>query len=199
MTATQDFDPGAHSDSGTPPVRRVRIAGLTALALAFVLGTAHYNRYVYAVAWHCAHGNYAQVAGHNVRLPILWWAEKDPDYYDTYLLLRACPFSTRVRPSLTVRPTLQGAARETDAEELEAVQALIALKDSKSTAGISSSLVTLHSKQFTLYWERLEFAPFGTPINTSLYCAAAKSSYFWNYFGPLFYEKEAELILSTLQ
>lgn len=143
--------------------------------------------------------SYVQVGGYSAKLPSFWWTERDPTHYGTYLLRRACPFVTNVQPSLTVRPALPGVVRDTNEEELKAVQALISLKDSNSTPGTSSSLVILRSKQFILYCEKLTFAPLGTPINTALYCTAAKVSYDWSYFGPPSYENEAELFLSTLE
>jgi hypothetical protein len=45
---------------------------MIAIALMSGLLFAKYRMYAYAVAWHCVHGNYAEVGGHKVKLSILW-------------------------------------------------------------------------------------------------------------------------------
>ena len=183
-----------------PGVRlRTRNAIIAALTLPIIWAAIQYNRYAYAIGWHCLHGNYAQVGSYRVRVPLLWWGQRDSTHYKSYLLLRAFPFNTRLQTRLTVRSTLPVDVPKTDQEASELVQTLIASKDAKATAGTSSSMVILRAKHFSLYCEKLEFTPFAIPLNTSLFCSAAGVPYTWNYFGPSSNEREAELVLSTLE
>ena len=139
--------------------RKPLFAGTVVLALVIILLSVEYHPYAYAVAWHCVHGNYAEIGGHRVRLPVLWWKEK-ADAYDTSLLVRACPARTFIKPEITISPTPPGSVRDTDRQELDSIQALVSSANHNALTGTSSSLVILNPKPFTLYCKKRRFCAF---------------------------------------
>jgi hypothetical protein len=158
-----------------------------------------YHRYAYALVWHCVHGHYADVGGHTVKIPTLWWKEADPNAYATSLLVRSCPANMLSRPEIVVRPTLPGEAGDDDLQELRTKQAIIALKKKDAILKSQLSLVTIKSKPFTLYCVREDAIPFGVALFSNLSCHAARTPYSFTYNGGPTFEKEAESILSTLE
>jgi hypothetical protein len=158
-----------------------------------------YHQYAYALAWHCVHGNNAEVGGRRVRIPILWWRESDPNAYDTSLLVRSYPANILNRPQIVVRPTLPGEVQDNDLQGLRTSQAIITLQNKDAFLKKQSSLVSLNPKAFTLYCVREDITPFGVAILSTLSCRAAKTHYSFTYSGSPALEKEAELILSTLE
>lgn len=184
--------------AGQAKQRKLLVAGVVALSLIIGLLCIEYERYAYAVAWHCVHGNYAKIAGHRVRLPLLWWKE-DAHAYDTTLLVRACPANTYLKPEIVVSPTISGEMGDTNQEELKSAQTVISLKNHNSIAGPSLSLVTLTSRPFTLYCVKEEAAPYGIALYANLSCHAANVPYSFTYDGHPMHEKDVELILSTIE
>lgn len=180
---------------------------VSTVTVALIVGVlcARYRRYGYAVAWHCAHGNYAEVGGHRVRLPLLWWKERahahdTPDMQDhDEWLARACPSNTIFRPEIETSPTIPGAGRDTDQEELKSTQSIVSTLSHNSVAGSSHSLITLTPRPFTLYCMRQDLTLLGVDLTSMLTCQAAGLPYSFTYNGPPTREKEAESILSTLE
>ena len=171
-----------------------------AVAFALMIGLLcfKYHRYAYAAAWHCTHGNYAELAGHRVKLPILWWKE-DAHAYDTVLLERACPANTYLKPEIVVSPAIPGSIRDTDQDELKATQAAISSRNQDSFVGTSSLLVVLSPRPFNLYCKRENIVTSGIVLSSNLFCLAPKAPYSFTYDGPPTREKEAETILSSLE
>lgn len=167
---------------------------------AFAGGFLWTNREdVRAVAWHCAHGNYAEVAGHRVKLPLLWWKDDDAPYR-TILLVRACNSCGVVQPGVLVSPMLAGQVWSSDEDNLKAVQKMIAGRNKSSLDPARSSLVTIRSPAFVLYCEKDESVGALTTLpNSSLFCEAANLAYSFSFDGDPRFEKEAESLLSTLQ
>jgi hypothetical protein len=174
------------------------LAGFGVLLIVFGLLSAEYHRYIGAIAWHCAR-NYAEIAGHRVRLPLLWWKEEDTNAYDTSLLVRACRGCTILEPQVVVSPMVKGEVHSTDQEVLNFTQAIISAEIHNSTVKTSPSLVVLKPKAFTLYCARLDLAPFGRRVSSSLFCRAARIPYSISYQGSPTWEREVESILSTLE
>jgi hypothetical protein len=104
-----------------------------------------------------------------------------------------------LEPKIVISPAFPGEVRGTDQEELKSATIAISLKNRKSIHGTTWSLVTLNARQFTLYCQRLDSAPFGIHLFINLYCGVATVPYSFSYNGPPTYEKEAESILSTLE
>lgn len=170
---------------------------IVASAAGISIISFHYRYYVFAIAWHGIHGNYAEVGGHRVKLPLLWWAEDDAYRYDTRLLLRADTYNL-VGSEIAIGPALLGSVRDTDVDELKAVELLITTTTRTKNSGVSSSLVVIRTKPFAAYCEKTEFSPFDIPVANNLYCIAPKFPYQLVYSGRSVHENEAESILSTL-
>src|ERR1700759_33764 len=86
-------------------------SGIAALILVITSILIHYNRYFYAIAWHFMHGTVVQTGTYRAKLPIWWWANKNPDRYGTYILTRASPFGVTTVSSITVRAAFQSFTR----------------------------------------------------------------------------------------
>jgi hypothetical protein len=168
-----------------------------ALIVALLLCN-EYRRYAVAIVWHCVHGNYAEVGGNRVKLPLWWWKEST-SAWKTSVLTRASSSRAVFEPQIEVKPALPGAIPETDQEALESARAIVSSNNRQSAVGARSSLVTLKPTPFPLYCARNDAAPSGEPVFTTLYCHTARVSYVFTYSGPTMREKEAESILSTLQ
>lgn len=160
---------------------------------------AEYHKYAYALAWHWVHGDYAKVAGHKVRIPALWWEEADPNSYDTYLIVRSSPASAILTPEIVVRPTISGEVGEDDSQELKTEERVIALKSKDTIVKTQITLVILKPRPFTLYCEQDDAILFGVALFSNLSCHAARTHYSFTYNGNPAFEKEAEMILSTLE
>jgi hypothetical protein len=177
------------------PVRRGKrwkslITLIAALTLVIGLVNVEYGQYAYAVAWHFIHGNYAEIAGHRVNLPLLWWQENS-NSDNTTLLVRA---ERSVSIEIKVRPAFPDEVRDTTQELLNSTQTFVSNR--KSSAGVQTvvSMVTLNPKPFTLYCKRED-----TGIFTDLRCLAARVPYVFIYDGTPTREREAETILSSLE
>jgi hypothetical protein len=179
---------------------------MIAIALMSGLLFAKYRMYAYAVAWHCVHGNYAEVGGHKVKLSILWWKERahahetsDMRDHDEWLA-RACP-SNKLdeKPEIDVSPAIPGEVENTQLEELKLTQSVISTLSHNSAKGWSHSLVTLTPRPFTVYCIRDDLTIFGDDVLSRLTCYTAKLPYRFIYDGPPTREKEAESILSSLE
>jgi hypothetical protein len=157
-----------------------------------------YRPYISASIWHRLHGNYAQIGGHRVRVPKLWWRADDAAY-NTPLLLRALPSTNFARPQIVVNSAITGEVRGSDQEELESTERSITLQKKAQSSGTSVSLVVINAKAFTLYCHKEEAAPMGIKLYSHLTCHAAAVPYTWIYQGPPMFEGEAESILSTVE
>lgn len=177
--------------------RKWLIGSVIILALLIGLLCVKYYQYAYALSWHCLHGSYAQIGGHRVELPLLWW-KADAQAYDTVNLVRAGVANTYLKPEIVVSPAFPGAIRDSDQEELQAMQAAIS-RSHESPGGESSSLVVISTKALTMYCQRKDIIASGVSISTNLFCTAAKVQYAFTYNGPPNRVKEAQAIFSTLE
>ena len=173
---------------------------LIIVAPAMVLGLLclDLRRYAYAATWHCLHGDYAEIGGHRVKLPIFWW-KQDAHAYDTSLLVRACLANTINKPEIIVSPAIPGETRDTDEEELRATQDDISSRNRGSNPRTSSSLVVLHTRPFTLYCKKENIVVSGIDLDSNLFCHVARGPYLFSYDGSPSREIEAESILSSLE
>jgi hypothetical protein len=154
---------------------------------------------VRAIAWHCIHGNYAEVADRRVNLPLLWW-KGDDDFYQDTVLVRACNSCGAVQPEVLVSPARPGQMSSSDEDQLRAVQKMIAVKNGSKTGLASSSLVTIRSPAFVLYCEKDEqVSAISNLPDSVLFCNAANLPYLFSFYGDPHVEKEVESILSTLR
>jgi hypothetical protein len=152
-----------------------------------------FQQYGHAILWHCMHGNHAQVAGHQIKVPIWWWMEKNPDHYETYLLRRA---SYSLLPAeLEISSTLPWPAHNKDQEVLASIETSISLGNRNSSV---KALVTVNARKFTVYCSETSYRPFGIPLTVDLYCESAKIPYSFNYLVSPAYEDETKSILSSL-
>ncbi len=158
-----------------------------------------YRRYVTAVGWHILHGSTVEVAHRQLRLPLLWWADKDSEHYDTTLLFRARPSRATLAPEITVSPALSGSMSSSDQEELKSMQALVTGINRRASRGEAASLITIKTPTSTFYCRNQPIAVAGIVLSSQLFCNAAGIKYSFVYDGDLNDEKEAELILSTLR
>jgi hypothetical protein len=155
---------------------------------------ANYRRYAVAIAWHCLHGDHADVGKFRMKVPLLWWVS-DSDKYDTSVLVRATPSTSVDPPEIVVSPTIAGEGRDSDAETLGATQELVEGNLKIPVAGKSSSLISIHPVPFTLYCAKSTFI---VPPTAIVMCHASKVKYAFSYRGASVYEGEAEAILSTI-
>lgn len=181
--------------------------GAVVLAFFAVISIANFHRYAYAVAWHCLHGGRAQVAGHTITLPLLWWEEKDPSHWDTYLLKRAYTGMRRLQPpEITVRhviPALQSTVKDSDqdalASEQSRVSTLNALLTHNSRISGLATLFTIRAKSMTLYCTKLEANVSGVRLSAIITCRAARTLYSFDFFASAQQQEEDKSILSTLE
>lgn len=178
--------------------RRKTLLVVFSLSIVICVALVEYSPYELALAWHCMHGNYAQIGGYRVRLPLLW-RKVNIDSYHTSSLVRACSIRTFLKPKIMVEPMLAGTMRDTDLETLQSIQGLTAIPNSASPFKASSSLAILKPHPFTLYCNVKEYLPPHTVLGTNLFCAAPKVPYSFTYDGPPRYEKEAESILTSIE
>lgn len=115
--------------------RKLLIASITVVITLVVISGASYRMYAFTIAWHCLHRNQAEIGGHRIRLPILWWNEKAEDY-DTYSLERASPSNTFPSPEIVVRPALSGTIHDTDQQVSKSIQMLIAARNNNPVPGM---------------------------------------------------------------
>jgi len=186
--------------------RKLLVPGTVALALLLSVVGLRFHRYAYAVAWHCIHGNLTTIGEHRIGLPILWWEERGSGWTDESLvergvfsLVRANPASSFDQPRIIARPASPWEVDATDQEVRKSIEAAIAVLNHGSEDGWSHSLVTLSSRQFTMYCMRDVLRGFGSDRLVSLNCSEAKMRYSFAYSGPERHEKEAEIILSTFE
>jgi len=178
--------------------RPLFFASLIAVAVAGGLLCAEFRLYAYAVIWHRAHGDFATIGGHRVKLPTLWWKE-DADAYDTSLLERAGHSNTFLASQIVVSPAIPGEMRDSDEEELKSTQAIVAIRNRSLSAGTTLSTITLYPKPFKLYCTREGSVISGVKLYSQLLCEAARVPYSFIYNGNPTQENEAESILSTLE
>jgi hypothetical protein len=174
------------------------LAGVVAAALMVGLPCVKFRQYAYAVAWHCVHGNYAEIGHHKVRLPAFWWKE-DAYAFDTSVLRGARPAGMYDSPEITLSPAIPGEARDSDQDELKSTEAFVSSRNHDPFAGTSSHLVVLSPAPFRLYCKREDIEMSGLDLSSNLFCHAARVPYSFTYDGPPTREREAELILSSLQ
>jgi hypothetical protein len=184
------------------PVRRSKsrtslVANVAGILLLTGLLWHIYRDYAISIAWHCMYGNYAEVAGHRVKLPLSWRVQY-AYFWGKTSLIRACP-ETCSEAEIIVEPAKPWFLTQTDQDESNSIQRWIALLNQRPPQGDSSSLVILHPKPFTLYCKRDDLQVIGIHFFAGLDCYAAKVSYSFAYSGPPAHEQEAESILSTLE
>lgn len=176
------------------------LVGLAAFALLVVAACLQYRWYLRAIAWHCLHGNHAEVAGHRVALPLVWWEEKDPLHWDTYHLVRACPGPLCPSADIEigrVNPALQTNATETDQQELEKDRRMVSLFNQRQPQS-NASIVVIRTPAMNLDCVRGSLGvslPGGSGWSI---CGAPGFPYTISFHAPTS-EREAESILSTLQ
>jgi len=175
-------------------LRKLFFAGALVILVIIGLFGVKYQNYIYAVVWHSVHGNYVQVDGHRMKLPLLWW-KREADTYDTTLLVRAARFRTPLESTITVDPLLLGEASDTDQEVLRIAQAMVSSRQNNSTWDVVS-LVTITPKPFNLYCMRDDLSLVGY-IN--IMCHAATARYSYTYQGHSIHEKEAMQIFSSIE
>jgi hypothetical protein len=176
---------------------RVLVAGVIALLLVAVLTCLKYSQCVYAVAWHWSHGNDARVGVYRAKLPLLW-RQSDAGGYDATSIIRAIPLNNQ--PQIVISPALPGAVPDSDQEELKSTQAVVSSENRYSRLRSPWSTVVLHPKPFTLYCVKEgDSTSVGTDVISHLQCHAAGVPYTFTYDGPPGHEKEAEVILSSLE
>lgn len=176
------------------------------VVLVFAAGPSlwGYRQYAYAIAWHCIHGNHAQVAGYRVTLPLLWWEEKDQLHWETYHLMRACPglvcFNREIKVSHVV-PALESTVTNTDQEELERDRKLISdfsARRHPPSLSTAQTVATLRTKSFTLYCIRTDVSSPGLTQLSMFLCRAPRVPFSFEFSSPTS-EKEAESILFTME
>lgn len=176
-----------------PP--KVLIIGI---AICFVMAswlTFNYRSYLYAITWHCMHGNETYVGKYRVKLPILWRPQA-ANSYGTYILTRAS--DQKVLSQITISPVQPAVSRNTDQAEQNAIQALVDSGASNKNLGPKSSMIIIHPKAFTMYCQKTEFLVPGLTVNSRLYCLAANTPVVWTYNGSPAWEREAKSILASL-
>jgi hypothetical protein len=189
-------------------VKRQRNVVSGAMVLAILIGFLYmgYRRYAFALIWHCVHGNQAEVGGHKVILPLLWWKES-AHAHDTYdmrdrdeWLARACPSSLFSNPEINVSPVMPGEeVAGTEEEELKLTQRVISSLNQNPTKGWSYSLVVLSTARFSFYCMREQAALGGSDLFNGLRCHATSLKYSFNYTGPPERENEVQEIFLSLQ
>lgn len=189
------------------PIGRVKLLlGAVAVAFFVAISIARYHLYVHAVAWHCLHGDHAQVAGHTVTLPQLWWEEKDPSHWDTYLFKRACTGMSCLQPKITVShviPAFQSTVENSDQETLDSVRRLVSTLNARSNhnSQLSSiaSLFTIKAKRITLYCVKQEASVTGLVLPATNVCRAPRIPYSIYFLATAQQQEEDKSILSTLK
>jgi hypothetical protein len=191
--------------AGQAKSRKYLVAGMIATALMICLLSIRYRRYAYAVAWHCVHGNHAEIGGRQVSVPVLWWKERahghaTSDFQDNNEWLeRACPSSTFPRPEIEISPVIPGAVADTDREEYDLTRRVVSSLNEHSAKGCSHSLIVLPAAKFSLYCVRSNAALNEFYMLDQLSCNSTKLQYSFGYSGPSGREKEAEAIFLSLQ
>jgi hypothetical protein len=184
---------------------KLAYAGMAVIALAVCVFFVRYRRYAYAIAWHCANGNYAEIGGHKVQLPLWWWKERAHSHETLDLqdrdewLARACPSDSFPKPEINVSPAMPGEAAETDAQELDVIQRTTAFLNQNPPTGWSHSLSVLKASRFTFYCMQDHFAVGALVITNGLACIAPKIPYSFQYHGPPERLREAEAIFGSVQ
>lgn len=172
-------------------------SGVAAVALARY-GWLTYSSYAKAVAWHCAHGNYAELGHHRVKLPLLW-RPVDSNQWDTVKVQRAWParpYFIDLAPSITSPPE---PARFSTEEELVAKLEQVAARPGSKKMG--ATVVVRSAKLSNLYCLSLGV------LGGTLFCYTTASSYRFDYVAAPTANSseqrrvrvEAEAILSSLQ
>jgi len=185
--------------------RKLFFVAIVALALLVGALCMNFRRYAYAVAWHCTHGEYAEVGGQRVRLPLLWWKEGTHAHDTEDLrdrnewLARACRSNEFEIPEINVSQESPGEAPDADQDELRLTKDLVSAMYRHPVWGWSGSLVTLTPRRFTLYCSKDDEVIFGVDVFNGLTCHAAKIPYTFRYSGPPANEQEAEAILSSME
>jgi hypothetical protein len=152
---------------------------------------------VRAIAWHCTHGNYAEVAGHRVKLPLLWWKNDEDAPYRTVLLVRACVSCGVVQPELQARPLLPGQAWSSDEDNLKAMQKMVKERGGPFSDQARRSLVTLRSPAYVFYCKKEESTSRIADLpDNELFCEAANLPFSFLFDGHSFddhakFEREA--------
>jgi hypothetical protein len=188
-------------------VKRQRnvISGAVVLAILISFLWIGYRRYAIALIWHCVHGNQAEVGGHKIILPLLWWKESAHAYDTSDMrdrdewLARACPSSLFSNPEINVSPAVLGEVADSEKEELKLTQRVISDLNQNPTKGWSYSLVVLSTSRFSFYCMREQAAMGGLEMFNGLRCHAASLKYSINYTGPPERENEVREILLSLQ
>ena len=169
-------------------------ASVVGTVLLLVLMAISCQRYLFAIAWHCVHGNSAEMASYRIKVPLFWW-KADTDVYGESRLVRATSiFASDSAPEVTVDLVNPGKERATNDDEMKAVQQLVA-RQRQSAGGTSTTFVLIHSGLFDLSCFKHFITP---PPGNILVCRATGIRYSFNYDGPSIYEKEAESIFSSL-
>jgi hypothetical protein len=183
----------------------VQLFGVVIITFFVAISIARYHLCVQAVAWHCLHGDHTQVAGHTITLPILWWAEKDPLHWDSYLLKRACTGMLCLQPEIKVThviPAYQSQVKDSDQETLELVRSRVSAMNARPAANSRTSaiasLVTIKAKSLTLYCSKVEVNGSGRPLPLMIsVCSAPRIPYSFEFFALPHQQEEDKSILST--
>lgn len=170
------------------------------LVLVAMLGPVcwRFHEFVFAVAWHCRHGDYADVAGRKIKIPLLWWKENS-HYYQTFLLRRALPSDVIGQQDIEVGPMFPGTMTDSNDETLRLTEKIISSHNAHPDGHTFSSLVTLHSGISVFYCDKEDLGAPGNALQSNLHCHASGLPYSFSFNGSPAVEKEAESILSTLQ
>ncbi|HWB32926.1 MAG TPA: hypothetical protein VG714_07125 [Acidobacteriaceae bacterium] len=196
---------------GTSARRPLIALAATAAACMALLALAS-SGYAATTLWHLRHGDTAQLASYQVKLPPSWSpsvssSETDPpavermgrssreEQANLYVLV-AAPDSTPPEPSADL-----------DERELTRVEANVTIANHTSaTSHWKASLVVLHTRSFPLYCNRMDFTGSNTarPVSrpagsTYMTCYTGHTNDLFRYVGPPQYVQEAESILTTLQ
>jgi hypothetical protein len=156
---------------------------------------------VRAIAWHCTHGNFADVGGgRRVRLPLLWWKGDGGPLFHAIPLNRACNSCGVLRPEISVSRATPGEVMSSNEDQLRSIQRLAALRNQTSSDPARSTLVTIKSPAFVIFCDREEsISAITNLLQSDLVCEVANFPYSFSFWGDPRFEKEAESILSTLQ
>jgi hypothetical protein len=157
-----------------------------------------FRLYGYAIMWHCVHGSYAQISGYKIKLPIWWWEERDPDRYDSCLLLRASG-GTLLRGKIDISPAIPSAMYESDDAQRKAVEDSIAQANHYASSGRPLALVVIKTKKAELYCQKLDSTLSNSSSYLNLNCTSASSKYVFSYSGLSRWQSEAVAVLSGLE
>ena len=178
------------------------VAGISIALLVGFAGLAN-GSYVSAAAWHCGHGNHAQVGSYRLRLPWRWRTLGAPNNELTLLGAGTSDFGRR--PKIMLMPADPDdppppSKGDPDQDELNYVKQSVTLMNRYyPSKGWATSLVVLKPKPFPIYCERMEYSHTGENRFIEMTCHVGHTGDVFLYTGPPSREPEAESILSSIQ